>query len=276
MPVIRPSVTVNATTDSGDPSGRHATTPGKPPTSTRGLRPPRRSGRPRPRSSRRGPRPLRPACRRSGGRPGRARAAAPRSRRRGPPSGTRGPPPAADRPAAGGRAVARTFRRARLASILVAAVDLPRIWPISSNGTANRSCSTNASRSLGPSDSRTTSSASPTESASATSSSGRGCRRPSPRRDLVVGASGRAWRERRTSRLIRPTTVVSQPSRLPMVAASWRDSRSQASWTTSSASACEPSTRWATARSRSRCASNASVTGRRAVVVTFLGSAPSW
>ncbi|WP_425444504.1 ATP-binding protein [Streptomyces alboverticillatus] len=45
-----------------------------------------------------------------------------------------------------------------------------------------------------------------------------------------------------------------------MVAASWRTRRIQASWTTSSASACEPSTRYATARSRSRWASNASVT----------------
>src|SRR3954470_11017402 len=46
-----------------------------------------------------------------------------------------------------------------------------------------------------------------------------------------------------------------------MVVASWLESRSHASWTTSSASACDPSIRYATARNRSRWASNASVSG---------------
>ncbi|MFD8529749.1 hypothetical protein ACFV0L_20260 [Streptosporangium canum] len=63
----------------------------------------------------------------------------------------------------------RTSHPAGATSILAASVDLPRIGPISSNGTANRSCSTNAGRPPGPSDSRTTRSASP-----ATSSSGTG------------------------------------------------------------------------------------------------------
>jgi hypothetical protein len=57
---------------------------------------------------------------------------------------------------------------------------------------------------------------------------------------------------------MRPTTVVSQPRRLATSAVSVRPSRSQASWTASSASAVEPSIRKATARRCGRLASNRS------------------
>ena len=182
IPAIRPSTTVNATTDSGVPSGRHATTPGRPPTST--VRPSAGRAEAGARRDVRRAQDHDHAVRgvdRQLARRGRARAATPRSRRRGPPSGTRPPPLAARaRPPASATASGPSGGRGWRASC-VAAADLPRIRPISSNGTANRSCSTNASRSLGPSDSRTTSSASPTESASADVFLGCGCRRP-PRR----------------------------------------------------------------------------------------------
>lgn len=48
-----------------------------------------------------------------------------------------------------GRGVSCTFRRARQAYILAASPDAPMICPISSNGTANMSCNTNANRSAG-------------------------------------------------------------------------------------------------------------------------------
>jgi predicted enzyme related to lactoylglutathione lyase len=63
-------------------------------------------------------------------------------------------------------------RRARLASCRVAVGESSTIGAISSNGTANMSCSTNASRSAGVSVSSTTSKARPTESASTASCSG--------------------------------------------------------------------------------------------------------
>ncbi|NYJ14369.1 hypothetical protein GGI64_005461 [Rhizobium leguminosarum] len=50
-------------------------------------------------------------------------------------------------------------------------------------------------------------------------------------------------RARSMSRQMRATTVVSQPPRLPMSVVSARLSRSQASWTASSASLREPSMR---------------------------------
>ncbi len=70
------------------------------------------------------------------------------------------------------RSPARTWRRARLASWRVASGERSTIAAISSNGTANMSCSTNASRSAGLSVSSTTCSAIPTESASNASCSG--------------------------------------------------------------------------------------------------------
>ncbi|ETK34598.1 hypothetical protein MPTA5024_18555 [Microbispora sp. ATCC PTA-5024] len=178
MRAIRPSTTVNAMTDSGVPSPRHDTNPGRPSTST---------ARPRAAAPARtrlcAPEATSVAPRTTTTPPGVSTVSfTSGSRTRSSPS--KSPLRAADRkawttsrcsrPAAAGRSVVCTFLRARLASIFVASVDLPRILPISSNGTANRSCSTNASRSLGLSDSRTTRSASPTESASATSSSGTG------------------------------------------------------------------------------------------------------
>lgn len=54
------------------------------------------------------------------------------------------------RPPTVGRSVACTLLRAWPATILVASVDWPRIRPISPNGTAHRSYSTNATRSRGP------------------------------------------------------------------------------------------------------------------------------
>ena len=67
---------------------------------------------------------------------------------------------------------ARTRWRARLASICAASGVRPTIGPISLNGTPNRSCKTNASRSAGVSVSSTTSSARPTASAVSASRSG--------------------------------------------------------------------------------------------------------
>ncbi|CAM5729536.1 hypothetical protein SFUMM280S_10154 [Streptomyces fumanus] len=73
-----------------------------------------------------------------------------------------------------------------------------------------------------------------------------------------MGSSRRAVRERSRSRQIRPVTVVSQPPRLSTPSAPARSSRSQVSWTASSASAREPSIRYATARNCPRCSSNRS------------------
>ena len=115
---------------------------------------------------------------------------------------------------------------------------------ISSKGTANMSCSTNATRSAGASVWSTTSIASPTESPRSASSSGSivSCTvgsgtwtfRSSSRRDR---------RERSMSRLTRATTVVSHPRRFSTPLVSERLSRSHASWTASSASLGEPSIR---------------------------------
>jgi hypothetical protein len=117
---------------------------------------------------------------------------------------------------------------------------------ISSKGTANRSWSTNASRSAGVRVSRTTSRASPTESASSARCSGSS---PSRRvatasgRSSPTGSSRRAVRAWSMFRHTRPTTVVSHPPRLSTALVSERLSRSQASWTASSASLDEPSIR---------------------------------
>jgi hypothetical protein len=100
-------------------------------------------------------------------------------------------------------------RRARLASWRAAAGLRPTIGAISSNGTANMSCNTNASRSAGASVSRTTSKARPTESASTASRSGSnrwssaagGACSP-------IGSSRRERRERSMSRHTRATIVV--------------------------------------------------------------------
>lgn len=109
------------------------------------------------------------------------------------------------------------------------------------------SCSTNASRSAGASVSSTTSNAGPTESASSASCSGS----PGPSCGVTTGSgtrtpsgcSPREVRERSVSRHTRPTTVVSQPPRLPMPSPPARLSRSHASCTASSASLSEPSMR---------------------------------
>ena len=91
-------------------------------------------------------------------------------------------------------------------------------WAMSSNGTANTSCSTNARRSAGVRLSSTTSRAeadrvgqhAPAARArwspgSPTSGSGS---------QLPAAYSRRALRDRSMSRLIRPTTVVSQPAQV--------------------------------------------------------------
>jgi hypothetical protein len=117
---------------------------------------------------------------------------------------------------------------------------------ISSKATANMSCSTKASRSAGDSVASTTSNANPTESASTASWSG-----STPSMGSRIGSgtctshgsSPRTRRERNMLSDTRPTTVVSHPARFSISPASVRLSRSQASWTASSASVSEPSIR---------------------------------
>ena len=130
---------------------------------------------------------------------------------------------------------------------------------MSSNGTANMSCRTNASRSGGVSVSSTTSSASPIESARSASCSG-----SVPSAGSMIGSgtwtssgcSRRTFRERSMFSATRATTVVSQPPRFSTSLVSERLSLIQASWTASSASLTEPSIRYATARRCGRCSSN--------------------
>ncbi len=113
---------------------------------------------------------------------------------------------------------------------------------MSSNGTANRSCSTKASRSAGASDWSTTSNAVPTESASSASNAGWPDVDPSTVASYSPSSSSRLVdRERSMSRQTLPTTVVSQPPRLSIPSVRCR--RSQVSWTASSASCSEPSIR---------------------------------
>ena len=95
-----------------------------------------------------------------------------RSRRRGRRRGTRRRPRAGGRGRLGAGSSLWTRRRARLASWRAAGGLRPTIGAISSKGTPNMSCRTNASRSAGVRVSSTTSSASPTESASSASCSG--------------------------------------------------------------------------------------------------------
>ena len=90
------------------------------------------------------------------------RDAAPRSRRRARRPGRRRRPRAGGGRSASGTACSPwTRRRARLASWRAASGERSTIGAISSNGTANMSCSTKASRSAGVSVSRTTSRARP-------------------------------------------------------------------------------------------------------------------
>ena len=97
----------------------------------------------------------------------------------------------------------------------------------------------------------------PTESAMTTCCSGSaslaGSGRCSP-----TGSSRRDRRERSRSRHTRATIVVSQPPMFSTPSAPERLRRSQASCMASSASAAEPSIRWATACSLGRCASKRS------------------
>ncbi len=101
---------------------------------------------------------------------------------------------------------------------------------ISSNGTANMSCRTNASRSAGVSVSSTTSRARPTESARTASCSGPSAPRPASSGGLApTGSSRRALRDWSMFRDTLATIVVSHPAMFSTPLASERLSRSQAS-----------------------------------------------
>ena len=124
--------------------------------------------------------------------------------------------------------------------------DRPTIGPISSNGIAKMSCSTNTTRSVGASRSSTTSSADPTDSArSACCSGSNSSAMPTTSSGSwsPAGSSRRDRRARSWSRHSLATTVVSHPFRFSTAPTSARLSRSHASWTASSASAWEPSMR---------------------------------
>ena len=150
-----------------------------------------------------------------------------------------------------------TRRRARLASWRVATGERSRMGAMSSKGTAKMSCRTKARRSAGARVSSTTISAGPIESASRTAPSG-----PSVSRSAASGSSSasdssrRPRRDRSIFRHSRATTVVSHPARFSTSEVSAPLSRSQEFCTASSASACEPSIRKATAPRRPRCSSN--------------------
>jgi len=117
---------------------------------------------------------------------------------------------------------------------------------ISSKGTANLSCSTNASRSAG---------SQPVQDHQQRQADPLGQERLLLGVDLVLAAGDRLGhvrakrlsrsdpRPRSMSRHTRATTVVSQPPRFSTPLVSERLSRSQASWTASSASLSEPSIR---------------------------------
>ena len=104
-----------------------------------------------------------------------------------------------------------TRRRPRLASWRTAADERPITEPTSSNGTANRSCSTKARRSAGESVSRTTCSALPTRSARTASCSGVGVRVGEVRVGVVLG-----------ERVLAPAAAAAQ-----VVEADPRDDRGQ-------------------------------------------------
>ena len=93
--------------------------------------------------------------------------------------------------------------------------------------------------------SSTTSSARLTESASTASSAGVGASRLTTGSGTCTpaGSSGRAARERSRLRQTRATTVVSQPPGLPTSSGPVPLTRTQASWSASSASADDPSIR---------------------------------
>ena len=130
---------------------------------------------------------------------------------------------------------------------------------ISSNGYPKTSCRTNAALSAGARVSRTTCIASPVFSASSASASGS---TGAGSAGTSASATDLVRRLRSWSRHNRVTTVVSQAGRSSM--SSVRESRSQASCRTSSASASDPSIRMAIAVNRGRSASK-SVTS---IVVT--------
>jgi hypothetical protein len=150
-----------------------------------------------------------------------------------------------------GDVCALTRRRALLASCLAAVGDRPTMGAISSNGSSNMSWSTKARRSAGARASSTTRRARPTESASSASPSG-----PRSPTGLMTGSgrctsrdsTRRTSRERSILRQTRATIVVNHPPRFSTTLVSARLTRSQASWTASSASVSEPNIRKATAR----------------------------
>src|SRR5256885_666266 len=117
---------------------------------------------------------------------------------------------------------------------------------MSSNDTANMSWSTKASRSAGSNCSKTTNSANPTESTTSTS-----CSKSRPLSEPTIGSktcdvintSNQTQRTRNAFRLIRATTVVSQPPKLSISSASIQLSRSHTSYTTSSTSFSDPNMR---------------------------------
>ena len=221
MWVIRPSWTVKAMTEYGAPP-RTVRVPAVPLTERAGdvsaLRKssawPATRAEPRDRGRLRASRRHR---RTAGRRPGRAPRRGRRSRRRGRRRGTRRRPARWRAVSASRhRAAPCTRRRARLASWRAASGERPTIGAISSNGTANMSCSTKASRSAGASVSSTTSSAS-ADRVGQQRLAARGRRRRAL--DDRVGharpSSGllapRSCASRSMSRHTRAETVVSQP-----------------------------------------------------------------
>ncbi|GAA5207256.1 hypothetical protein GCM10023323_22040 [Streptomyces thinghirensis] len=89
------------------------------------------------------------------------------------------------------------------------------------------------------------------------------------------GSSPRRFRARSMSRHTRPTTVVSQPPRLSIRRSSEPDNRSHVSWIASSASAREPSMRYATARRCGRCSSNRTARNSGGFTITSPSSTAS-
>ena len=230
---IRPSTTAHAMTAIGSPLGVRATIPGSPLTSTgcgddRGCRHPASPGRRR--RSRPPARPP-PLARSDATRPrGRGVEAGRRSPHRAPRRGTRRPR-RHEAVRSGGGAAPCTLRRARLASILVASGDRSRIGAISSNGTANMSCSTNARRSAGRRESSTTSMRQPDGVCEQRQSSGScvGLGHDQVGQPVVERRHGPGGaRAQRVD--AHPAHHGRQPpARLSIVSESWRARRSQAS-----------------------------------------------
>ena len=160
------------------------------------------------------------------------------------------------RSASGSGAPLRTRRLALLAKYQLAAKLRPTTVATSSNGRPKTSWSTNERRSgRGGRVSSTTSSARPTKSAmtalrlrdrfpsTARLTIGSGSQDPRLVRALGLCGGPAAHRGH-----FSPTTTVSQPRSSPRPPGSLRSSRTQASWTASSASVREPSIRYAIAR----------------------------